>query len=621
MHRLTQTMQEAFVESLPDFQLRLSDDGRIEAFVAPSLLELPPGWNTQGMLDDFLNVEDAERWREQIRRCRETHEVHTGVQTLQVLGREVRLEVRLHAMAEGDGVLAFARDITAREEVLRRLEANHRLLSTIAQSFPGCLAVVERASGRALYASRSLAELLGHAPSLSALALAEQFVRFAVSTDGPLLSERLAALDGRGDAETVEFEARLASGAGQWRTLRVRLRVFSRDPAGEVQDVFAIFEDVTEQRIAEERVRHGQKLELLGQLSGVVVHDFNNIITSVRGYAELLLESLPPGSTAAEDASVIVSGIERAAGVARRLLTFSRRDIARPRAVEVGEALARMVPLLRGAVGERHPLEVRMQATGVHVWLDPVDLEQCVVNLVVNARDALAQGGVIGVTLRARERDGARFAVISVEDGGGGVDPAVRDRLFEPFFTTKAPGRGTGLGLASVLRAMRDAGGDVEVESEHGVGSTFSLIMPIYDGPDADPPPEPPRPEGSVVRAGVLVVEDDELVRRLLVDALSRAGHRVRSAADAAGALAIARGQRLDLLVTDVVLPRGSGATLARELQAEHPGMACLFATGYYDHPELDEVPLEGARLLRKPFSPDELLDAVNALLVSRPAP
>ena len=168
---------------------------------------------------------------------------------------------------------------------------------------------------------------------------------------------------------------------------------------------------------------------------------------------------------------------------------------------------------------------------------------------------------------------------------------------------------------------MRDAGGDVEVESEHGVGSTFSLVVPIYDGPDADPTPEPPRPEGSVVRAGVLVVEDDELVRRLLVDALSRAGHRVRSAADAEGALAIARGQRLDRLGTDVVLPRGSGATHARELHAQHPGMACLFATGYYDHPELDEIPLQGARQLRKPFSPDELLDAVNALLVSRPFP
>lgn len=614
-------MQEAFIESLPDFQLRLSEAGVIEAVVAPSLLELPPGWNPRGTIDDFLTEEDADRWREKLRACRLTHEVHTGLQTLRVLGREVRLEVRLHAMAEGEGVLAFVRDITAREEVLQRLEANHRLLSTIAQSFPGCLAVVERATGRALYASRSLAELLGHAPSLGALPLVEQFTRFAVSTDGATLVERLGSLDGQGDAVTLEFEARLASGVGQWRTLRTRLRVFSRDAAGAVQDVFAIFEDVTEQRIAEERVRHGQKLELLGQLAGVVVHDFNNIITSVRGYAELLLESLPPGSTAAEDAGVIVSGMERAAGVSRRLLTFSRRDVARPRAVEVGDALARMVPLLRGAVGERHPLEVRMQATGVHVWLDPVDLEQCVVNLVVNARDALAQGGVIGVTLRARERDGARSAVISVEDRGGGIDPAVRERLFEPFFTTKAPGRGTGLGLASVLRAMRDAGGEVEVESEPGVGSTFSLVLPLYEGPDADAPPDARPDDGARVRAGVLVVEDDELVRRLMVDALSRAGHRVRSASDAAGALAIARGQRLDLLVTDVVLPRGSGATLARELQAQRPEMACLFATGYYDHPELEEVPMRGARLLRKPFSPDELLDAVNALLVSRPDP
>ncbi|MFO0629096.1 MAG: ATP-binding protein [Polyangiales bacterium] len=523
-------------------------------------------------------------------------------------------------MDDDDGVLAFVRDITAREEVLRRLEANHRLLQTIAQSFPGCLSVIERATGRALYASRSLAELLGHAVGVGALPLLEQFARFAVVTDRSRLVEGLASLEGRGDADTEEFEARLASGEGQWRTVRVRLRVFARDAAGAVQDVFAIFEDITEQRIAEERVRHGQKLELLGQLSGVVVHDFNNVITSVRGYAELLLESLPPDSPAAEDASVIVTGVERAASVARRLLTFSRRDVARPRALEVGEALSRMVPLLRGAVGERHPIEVRLQATGVHVWLDPVDLEQCIVNLVVNARDALTQGGVIGITLRAEERRGVSFAVISVEDRGGGIDPAVRDRLFEPFFTTKAPGRGTGLGLASVLSVMRAAGGDVTVESEFGVGSTFSLALPIYHGPSAEVTPEVARVVAARAPVGVLVVEDDELVRRLMVDALSRAGHRVRSAADATGALAIARGQRLDVLVTDVVLPRTSGPALARALRGQHPDLACLFTTGYFDHVELEEVPVAEARILRKPFSPSDLLDAVNALIAGRAA-
>lgn len=613
LFRLTNTIQQAFVETLPDVRIRLRRDASVISMEVPTADALPPECLWTGSLHDHLAPDDAARWLAVIARCLDTREVQTDTQRAEVFGRPLDFEVRVTADGD-DAVVAIARDISARQEALRRLEANHRLVTAIAQSFPGCLYVIETRSWRPVYVNRALPELLGHDRLVAELTLAEQITRLARPEARADIDAHVRAILHAREDETQEIELALRDAAGAWRTVLVRSKVFSRHASGRVQDIFCIVEDITDRKLAQERLRHGQKLELLGQLAGVVVHDFNNIITSVRGFAELLVEDLPADSPAAEDARIIRAGMERAAGVARRLLAFSRNDASRPRVVDLGEALLRMTPLLRGAVGERYRVEVSTQPE-VRALIDPVDLEQCVLNLVLNARDATPQGGVVEVTLDTASRAERPVARIAVRDHGTGVDPRVRDRLFEAFFTTKASGVGTGLGLASVQRVMAAAQGTVEVESVVGEGATFTLVLPRVEGvePRDDTPrmTHAPRPLG----ARVLVVEDDALVRRLVVDSLRRDGNEVRSADDAVGALAIARDERFDVIVSDVVLPGTSGPAMVAQLRAIDPALRVLFVSGYYETAEADPRQVEGARLLLKPFGADDLLNALRDVL------
>lgn len=614
-YRFTNTIRQAFVETLPDLQLRVRRDGSIVAMELPPTLELPDTCVWGGHLREHLGTADAERWCALVARCLDSREVQTDTQTVSLFGRPMLFEVRLN-VASDDEVLALARDISARQEALRRLEANHRLLSTIAQNFPGCLYVIEVASGRPIYANRPILDLLGYDTRGGELTPQELSEVLFTGPERARVIERIATLLGLGDEETQEDDVDVADALGRSRTLRVRSRVFSRGPDGRPQDVFCVVEDFTDRKIATERLRHGQKLELLGQLAGVVVHDFNNIITSVRGFAELLLDDLPDDSASREDARIIVAAMDRAAGVARRLLAFSRNEATRPRVVDVAEALQRMTPLLRGVVGERCQVEVVPEAGVGSVLIDPVDLEQCVVNLVVNARDAMPLGGAVRVSLRHGQLRGLRAVCIAVTDGGTGIDPAVRDRLFEPFFTTKAMGQGTGLGLASVERVISAAQGVVDVQSELGRGSTFTLVLPLHEGTEAVAESTDVEAPRMVRRARVLVVEDDALVRRLVVDTLGRDGHEVRSASDAAGASALARDEHFDLVVSDVVMPGTSGPMLVAALREAHPTLRVIFMSGYYENPDLDPRAVQGARMLPKPFSPDELLRAVQGALV-----
>lgn len=614
LFRRTNTIQQAFVEALPDIRVRLRRDGTVLGMEIPTTDAMPASRVWTGALRDHLAPHDADRWIEHVARCLDTHDVQTDTQTVPVFGRPLLFEVRLTATGD-DEVLAVARDISAREEALRRLEANHRLVTAIAQNFPGCLYVIDAVAWRPVYVNRSVIELLGYDRLLAEQTLSEQLSMIASPEQQARVAAQLRTILRARDDETPEFELDVRDAEGRWRALHVRSKVFSRGADGRVQDIFCIVEDVTDRKIAMERLRHGQKLELLGQLAGVVVHDFNNIITSVRGYAELLIQDLPGDSLAGDDARIIISAMDRAAGVARRLLAFSRNEATRPRVADLSDALRRMVPLLRGGVGERYQVEVRLMAEGARALIDPVDLEQCVLNLVLNARDAMPRGGVISVTLSTRETDGRSLACIGVEDRGTGVDPAVRARLFEPFFTTKSTGQGTGLGLASVQRILSAAQGTVEVESELGVGSTFTLVLPRYTEPEArEETPFEARPT-RVGGARILVVEDDEHVRRLVVEALGRDGHSVRGAADAEGALAIAREERFELVVSDVVMPGTPGPALVGLLRAIQPSLAVLFISGYFESPDIDPRQVQGARLLLKPFSPEDLLAAVRVAL------
>lgn len=365
-------------------------------------------------------------------------------------------------------------------------------------------------------------------------------------------------------------------------------------------------------RIQLERERaRTSRLESIGRLAGGVAHDFNNYLTAIMGSSSLALEDLPPGSPARASIEVAIQAARRASEVTRRLLTFARRGPGVAAVVDpcrVVEDLARMLPRL---LGEDVELRLELDREAGRVRIDPTQLEQVLVNLAVNARDAMPVGGELA--LRVRRDEVGDAVVLEVEDDGIGMDEEQLAHVFEPFVTTKPEGHGTGLGLATCYGIVTGAGGEIRIDSRPGEGTVVRVRLPRTDEPLSEESDEPhDLAEGPVPGALVLVAEDQPLVRAVVEETLRAAGHTVLSAADGESALAIARGEQrhIALLVTDIVMPRMGGRELAAALRRERPSLPVLFLSGYSDQP-----PAAGDRLLAKPFTPDQLLAAVGRLL------
>jgi signal transduction histidine kinase/CheY-like chemotaxis protein len=382
-----------------------------------------------------------------------------------------------------------------------------------------------------------------------------------------------------------------------------------------------------ERAALEEVLVRTQKLEGLGRLAGGVAHDFNNLLTVILSHAALAEEELPAGSAARELVTPIRDAAQRAATLTRQLLTFARKQVTQPRRVDVGDAVAAVSAMLRRLLGAQ--IEV-VPALAPGLWparVDPGQLEQVIVNLAVNARDAMPGGGRLVLTtaneplglVRARERDlpPGDYVRVSVADTGAGMDPETLRRAFDPFFTTKGD-KGTGLGLATSLGIAQQAGGQLWAESAPGRGAVFHLLLPraTEEAPPDALPLRTPVPEGAP--ATVLVVEDEPAVRETAVRALRRAGHVVLAAADAEEALRLAERHlgRIDLLLTDVVLPGVNGPELARRLRAGRPSLRVLLTSGYAADEAL-RLSEAGAPFLPKPYTPDELATWVAELLTS----
>ncbi|MBI5068093.1 MAG: DUF3365 domain-containing protein [Deltaproteobacteria bacterium] len=370
-----------------------------------------------------------------------------------------------------------------------------------------------------------------------------------------------------------------------------------------------------EQHRLEQELMRAQKLEALGRLSGGIAHDFNNLLTPILGHAQLLAADLPEGSPQRQDAEEIRAAAQRAAALTRRLLAFGRQEGLRPEPVDLGEVVAGMAGMLQRLLGENVTLAVRSDPRAPRARCDRAQAEMALVNLALNARDAMPGGGSLAIATGLRSLTGheARglgvapgdYATLEVRDTGHGMAPQVQARLFEPFFTTKAPGRGTGLGLATVRAAARHVGGAVEVESAPGRGTLFRVLLPATEARPEGQPGIEAAPRGS---EAVLVVEDDAGVRHLAVAALSGLGYRVREADSPAAALALSDEEaRVDLLLSDVVMPGMSGPELWQRLRSRAPGAAVLFMSGYPGQGSLGDAPL-----LQKPFAPGELARAVR---------
>ncbi|HEU4334072.1 MAG TPA: ATP-binding protein, partial [Candidatus Eisenbacteria bacterium] len=423
----------------------------------------------------------------------------------------------------------------------------------------------------------------------------------------------------------VEVRYQSSKGLHRWH----RSHLFPHRDADGVIHVDGIEADVTERVKLEEQLRHAQKMEAIGQLAGGVAHDFNNILTAVIGYSDLLLTRLTEGDPNRRAVEEIRKGGERAAGLTRQLLAFGRRMTTQPRVVDPNAAVRDLEPMLRRLVGEDIDFEIQLDPAVGRVRIDPTQLEQVIVNLAVNARDALPQGGTVVIRTETVERadepagglGAGRYTRIRFSDNGVGIPRDVLDHIFEPFFTTKDPGRGTGLGLAMVHGIVRQHGGSIEVRSEEGSGTEFEIVLPEAEGDERTHAAPPSAAVGG--RERVLLVEDDPALLVLGREILSELGYEVETARSGEEALrTMESGIRpLDLLVTDVVMPGMGGRDLARAAVARHPGLKVLYVSGYAGdfRPRADAAPPLSA-LLEKPYTPLTLARKVREVLES-PAP
>jgi two-component system cell cycle sensor histidine kinase/response regulator CckA len=395
--------------------------------------------------------------------------------------------------------------------------------------------------------------------------------------------------------------------------------------------VLAIGRDVTEQRRLEEQLRQAQKLEVIGQLAGGIAHDFNNILTAIIGFSEFLIADLPDGSSARADVMEIKLAAERAAGLTQQLLAFSRKQILLPKVLDINQLIAGMQPMLRRLIVANVELVVSLHPDVRPIKIDPTQLEQIVVNLSVNAADAMPRGGTLTIeTANVRLDQHYRqhhlpvapgdYVLLTVSDTGVGMDAATCQRMFEPFFTTKEVGRGTGLGLATVHGIVKQSGGDIWVYSEPGHGSTFKIYLPRAVATAAEMVALSYAAPEEVERCSetILLVEDDEAVRRLARLTLERVGYRVVEADSPKMAFRLAGelGGPIDLLLSDVIMPDSEGPPLFLRLGKLHPELRVLYMSGYADEAILrNGVITEGTPFLQKPFTPLTLRRKVREAL------
>lgn len=430
-----------------------------------------------------------------------------------------------------------------------------------------------------------------------------------------------AAIDDGGDVWSDEY--RFVCGDGDMAYVLDRAMII-RDDAGRAIRMIGSMIDLTERNRLHEELRQSQKMEAIGRLAGGIAHDFNNMLTVITNYSDLLLEELAAESGLRDDVDGIRKAADRAASLTRQLLAFSRRQMLQPRSLDLNDIVTDMTTMLRRLIGADIALDARTGTRIQAVHADPGQMEQVLLDLAVNARDAMPDGGTLTVetsnewaTINDARRSGhapGQYVALVVRDTGLGIDAVTRARMFEPFFTTKSAGQGTGLGLATVHGIVTQSGGFIEVESEPGNGSTFRILLPAH-GTAADPHKpaagEAARPHGDRT---VLLVEDEEGVRGITRRALSRNGYRVIEAGDGREALTIMQAghESIDLILTDLVMPRMGGRELSQLVAEFSPATPVLFMSGYA---EADMQPLNAeGRFLEKPFTLDQLLKAVAAV-------
>jgi PAS domain S-box-containing protein len=425
-----------------------------------------------------------------------------------------------------------------------------------------------------------------------------------------------------------QIEYRVRSRTGGYRHIMVR-GVPVRVLEGNLREYAGMLTDITDLKRMEEQLRQAQKMEAVGRLAGGVAHDFNNLLTIIQGYSDLLHERLSADDTAIRLVSEIRTAADRGTAIIAQLLAFGRKAVVQPVVLDLNAVVTAAGTMLRRLIGDDIELTMTLDPELWRVKADRVQAEQILLNLAVNARDAMPQGGELSLTTRnvsveAKEVDAAPgvppgdYVRLSVRDTGCGMDETTKARLFEPFFTTKDVGKGTGMGLAVVYGIVQQSGGRIDVTSEPGKGATFDVYLPVCREGTSDHERVEVAPSGSTGRETVVLVEDEEAVRRLAREILTQQGYTVLEAKDGPDALRVCQQYAgpIDLLVTDVVMPQMSGLRLADRLKAMRPQTKTLFISGYLDETLREYgASADQIRLLKKPFAAATLTRTVRDVL------
>jgi len=597
----------------------VSENVRSVLGYAPQDLE-PPGFWPRGVHPDDL----AAAQEGAARALAEGHVVHRyRFRHADGRWRWIRDEMRLVLDAAGQPseLVGSLSDVTAQQEAEEQLRQSQERFRQVIEGSPDLLAIFD-AAGRVAYASPSAVDLLGYPPDQLLGRPASDLV---VAEDAARAEAVLGELAGApGATRRIELRMKRADGSRLVFDSLVRNLLHVPSIGGFVVNA----RDVSQQRQLEGQVLQSQKLESIGRLAGGVAHDFNNLLIGILGYAQFLEEGIRAGNPSLEDLGEIRKAGERARDLTAQLLTVARRQASEQRVIDLNGVLQDSEKLLRRVIGEDIELAVQLEPRPWAIKADPGNLQQVLLNLAVNARDAMPRGGKLtletaNVDLDERYASGhqgvvpGRYLLLTVSDSGQGMSAEVQAHLFEPFFTTKAPGLGTGLGLATVHGIVKQSGGHIWVDSEVGRGTSFRIYLPRTDEVPARSSPDS-HPRAHRGTEAVLVAEDEPSVRELIVRTLQGSGYRVLAASGGREALELAAQTlgELHLLLTDVVMPDLSGKALADQLLALRPGLRVLYMSGYTQNTIVHHGVLDpGVRFLPKPFVPASLLEAVRRAL------
>lgn len=617
----------SLIENALDIITVLDGDGGVR-YTSPSferVLGYPLNGLTHSDIFSIMHPEDVERMRAVVAtgtqhpgatqhfECRLLHRNGTW-RVLEGIGK------RFEGESSVDGYVINSRDITERKRAEEQIRHANETLRAVIEASPLAIYLLDT-DGIVRSWNTAAERMFGYVEE----AILNSPAPIFQDEEAEAFRRRIVQAVAGHPAVGLEVRARRQDGShvdvSIWNSLL-------RDASGAVTGVVEAVADNTERKRLEEQFRQVQKMEAVGRLAGGVAHDFNNLLTVITGYCDMILDQLGPGHPITPDVEQVVKAADRAATLTRQLLAFSRRQIVQPRVIDPDALIHDMEPMLNRLTGERIRMSLTTNGDGARVRVDPGNLEQVFINLIVNARDAMPNGGLLSLSTRIAEVDEdvaahyitlnpGRYYLLEVTDTGTGMDENTLRHLFEPFFTTKEKGRGTGLGLSTSYGIVKQNRGEILVRSQLGKGSTFSIYLPIVGDAIDVPPAAASLDRQASGKEVILIAEDEDGVRTVVTEMLRKQGYSLLVANGGAEALQIAMAaDGIDLLISDVVMPGISGRELADKLRLTRPALKVLFVSGYTDSGIVTEGELQpGTLFLHKPFTPDDLARKVREVL------